>query len=143
MSSLRKPRSPADVPHLSADLIRLVPSSPPQPLFLRDERQNRPEVRRNYRIGAAPTSLRSWWPSKSSQLPRTAVSASLGGLAPPRIAQSFASGSVINTDCHEDPILAVYGQPSIALHQWLTIAMPDLHSVDRATGAPTTMKLGG
>ena len=30
-------------------------------------------------------------------------------------------------DCHENPFLAVYIHPSIALHQWLTIAMPDPH----------------
>ena len=46
---------------------------------------------------------------------------------PPLDAAVVTKSHPAAADCYENPILAVYRQPSIALNQWLTIAMPDLH----------------
>ena len=56
--------------------------------------QTRPKFDENTESEAVPTPIRLWSPSKSHQLPCADVVASLGVLAPLRIDQSFASGSV-------------------------------------------------
>ena len=87
---------PADTPHRSADLVRLVPFiATAAALSERRSGQTRPKPDENTESEAAPTPIRPWWSSKSRQLPRTGVSANLSGLAPIRIAQSFASGSIV------------------------------------------------
>ena len=54
----------------------------------------RPKFDENTESEAVPTLIRPWSPSKSHQLPCADVVASLGVLAPLRIDQSFASGSI-------------------------------------------------
>ena len=57
--------------------------------------QTRPKFGENTESEAVPTLIRPWSPSKSHQLPCADVVASLSVLAPPRIDQSFASGSYV------------------------------------------------
>ena len=57
--------------------------------------QTRLKFGENIESEAAPTLIRPWSRSKSRQLPCADVAASLGVLAPLRIDQSFASGSVL------------------------------------------------
>ena len=58
----------------------------------------RPKFDENTESEAVPTLIRPWSPSKSRQLPCADVVASLGVLAPLRIDQSFASGSLVCPD---------------------------------------------
>ena len=85
---------PADAPHRSADLVRLVSFAITVAALLeRRCGQTRPKFDENTESEAASTLIRPWSPSKSRQLPCADVVASLGVLAPLRIDQSFASGS--------------------------------------------------
>ena len=87
---------PADAPYRSADLVRLVSFAITVAVLLeRRCGQTRPKFGENTESEAVPTLIRPWSPSKSHQLPCADVVASLGVLAPLRIDQSFASGSIV------------------------------------------------
>ena len=86
---------PADAPYRSADLVRLVSFAITVAALLeRRCGQMRPKFDENTESEAVPTLIRPWSRSKSRQLPCADVAASLGVLAPLRIDQSFASGSM-------------------------------------------------
>ena len=85
---------PTDAPHRSADLIRLITFiTTAAALPERRSGKTRLKIDANAESHAASVAIRSWWSSRSRQLPRTGTTATLDGLASPRIAQSFASGS--------------------------------------------------
>ena len=87
---------PADAPHRSADLVRLVSFAITAAVLpVRRCGQTRLKFGENIESEAAPTLIRPWSPSKSHQLPCADVVASSGVLAPLRIDQNFASGSVV------------------------------------------------
>ena len=87
---------PADAPHRSADLVRLVSFAITAAVLpVRPCGQTRLKLGENTESETAPTLIRPWSRSKSRQLPGADVVASLGVLAPLQIDQSFASGSVL------------------------------------------------
>ena len=91
----RSDGQPADAPYRSADLVRLVSFAITVAALLeRRCGQTRLKFGENTESEAAPTLIRPWSRSKSRQLPCADVAASLGVLAPLRIDQNFASGSV-------------------------------------------------
>ena len=78
-----------------ADLVRLVSFAITAAVLpVRRCGQTRLKLGENTESEAASTLIRPWSRSKSRQLPCADVAASLGVLAPLRIDQSFASGSV-------------------------------------------------
>ena len=92
----RSDGQPTDAPYRSADLVRLVSFAITVAALLeRRCGQTRPKFDENTESEAVPTLIRPWSPSKSHQLPCPDVVASLGVLAPLRIDQSFARGSLV------------------------------------------------